>query len=41
MWYATAKWMDVDESKMAEVMPNHGNFEVGTSLLTREQAFTN
>jgi uncharacterized protein (DUF1501 family) len=41
MWHATAKWMDVDDSKMADVMPNHGNFEVGTTLLTREQAFMN
>ena len=41
MWHATAQWMDVNASKMAEVMPNHGNFEVGTTLLTRGQAFTN
>ena len=41
MWYATAQWMDVNASKMAEVMLNHGNVQVGTSLLTRVQAFVN
>ena len=41
MWHATAQWMDVDASKMSDVVPNHVNFEPGSTLLTREQMFTN
>jgi cullin-associated NEDD8-dissociated protein 1 len=41
MWHATAQWMDVDASKMADVIPHHVNFEPGSTLLTREQMFTN
>ena len=41
MWYATAQWMDVEASKMSDVVPNHVNFEPGSTLITREQMFTN
>ena len=47
MWHAVAQWMDLDASKMTEVLPNSVNFQVGSaagsrhSLLTRAQAFTN
>ena len=41
MWYGIAEWMDVEPEKMEEVLPNHPNFQVGSTLLTRAQAFTN
>lgn len=41
MWYGIAQWMDIAPEKIAEVLPNAENFEEGTTLPTRAQAFQN
>ena len=40
-WHALAEWMDVRPEKMAEVLPNKDNCEVGTTLLERSEVFAN
>jgi cullin-associated NEDD8-dissociated protein 1 len=39
LWHGVAEWMDVDPEKMAEVLPNMGNFASGQTLFTKEQLF--
>ena len=41
MWHGVAQWMDVAPEKILEVIPDAANFDVGTTLTTREQAFVN
>ena len=39
LWHGVAEWMDVDASKMAELLPNMGNFVREETLFTKEQLF--
>ena len=39
MWYGIAEWMGVEAGQMATVLPNAGNFQVGSTLLTQQQLF--
>jgi hypothetical protein len=41
MWYGIAQWMDVAPEMLLQVLPDAANFEVGTTLTTREQVFVN
>eukprot|EP01043_Picozoa_sp_COSAG02_P000106 COSAG02_NODE_2_length_75708_cov_87.013953_9_plen_2901_part_00 len=41
MWHGVAQWMDIAPEKILEVLPDAANFEAGTTLTTREQAFVN
>jgi hypothetical protein len=39
LWHGIAEWMDVDASKLSEVLPNVENFEREQTLFTKEQLF--
>ena len=39
LWHGIAEWMDVDATRMSEVLPNMGNFERERTLFTKEQLF--
>eukprot|EP01049_Picozoa_sp_SAG25_P001378 SAG25_NODE_60_length_18113_cov_233.489952_11_plen_237_part_00 len=41
MWHGIAEWMGVEPAKMQWVLPNLHNFDRGTTLITRQQLFTN